>query len=91
MALMITDECINCDVCEAECPNGAIRQGPEIFEIDPALCTECVGHYTLHQCEVVCPVECIFPHPNHRETQEQLLEKFRRITGQQPLRGAESV
>ncbi|HRH71899.1 MAG TPA: 4Fe-4S binding protein, partial [Zoogloea sp.] len=24
MALMITDECINCDVCEPECPNGAI-------------------------------------------------------------------
>ena len=24
MALMITDECINCDVCEPECPNQAI-------------------------------------------------------------------
>ncbi len=27
MALMITDECINCDVCEPECPNDAI-DGP---------------------------------------------------------------
>ena len=27
MALMITDECINCDVCEPECPNDAISQG----------------------------------------------------------------
>ena len=36
MALMITDECINCDVCEPECPNGAISQGPEIYVIDPA-------------------------------------------------------
>jgi ferredoxin len=35
MALMITDECINCDVCEPECPNGAIYMGLEIYEIDP--------------------------------------------------------
>jgi ferredoxin len=35
MALMITDECINCDVCEPECPNDAIYMGPEIYEIDP--------------------------------------------------------
>ena len=27
MALMITDDCINCDVCEPECPNGAIFLG----------------------------------------------------------------
>ena len=39
MALYITDECINCDVCEPECPNGAISQGDEIYEIDPDLCT----------------------------------------------------
>ncbi|MFP4263898.1 MAG: 4Fe-4S binding protein, partial [Halomonas sp.] len=43
MALMITDECINCDVCEPECPNGAISPGEEIYVIDPSLCTECVG------------------------------------------------
>ena len=36
MALMITDECINCDVCEPECPNEAIFLGPQIYEIDPA-------------------------------------------------------
>ena len=45
MALIITDECINCDVCEPECPNGAISQGLEIYVIDPAKCTECVGHF----------------------------------------------
>ena len=32
MALMITDECINCDVCEPECPNDAIYHGEEIYE-----------------------------------------------------------
>ena len=26
MAIKITDECINCDVCEPECPNGAISE-----------------------------------------------------------------
>jgi len=45
MALMITDDCINCDVCEPECPNGAISPGEEIYRIDPNSCTECVGHY----------------------------------------------
>ena len=55
MSLMITDECINCDVCEPECPNGAIYQGEEIYEINPDLCTECVGHYETSQCVEVCP------------------------------------
>ena len=44
MALLITDECINCDVCEPECPNEAISMGEEIYVIDPSRCTECVGH-----------------------------------------------
>ena len=50
MALMITDECINCDVCEPECPNQAIYLGQEIYEIDPNKCTECVGHFDEPQC-----------------------------------------
>ena len=53
MALIITDECINCDVCEPECPNEAIYQGAEIYEIDPNKCTGC----TL--CARKCPVSCI--------------------------------
>ena len=59
MALIISDECINCDVCEPECPNEAIAQGAEIYEIDPGKCTECVGHYDTPQCIEVCPVDCI--------------------------------
>jgi ferredoxin len=57
MALLITDECINCDVCEPECPNQAISMGPEIYVIDPARCTECVGHFDEPQCTAVCPVD----------------------------------
>ena len=80
MALMITDECINCDVCEPECPNNAISQGEEIYVIDPAKCTECVGHFDESQCVAVCPVDCIVPDPNHAESKDQLNEKFLRLT-----------
>lgn len=59
MSLKITDECINCDVCEPVCPNQAIYQGEFIYEIDPDKCTECIGHFDEPQCQVVCPVECI--------------------------------
>jgi ferredoxin len=81
MALIITHECINCDVCEPVCPNQAITQGVEIYEIDPARCTECVGHFAEPQCVKVCPVHCIPLDPAHDETQEQLMDKFRRLTG----------
>ncbi|MGA2549353.1 MAG: YfhL family 4Fe-4S dicluster ferredoxin [Burkholderiaceae bacterium] len=79
MALMITDECINCDVCEPECPNAAISMGLEIYEIDPMRCTECVGHYDQPQCQIVCPVACIPLDPRWSETPEQLNEKFLRL------------
>ncbi len=79
MSLYITDECINCDVCEPECPNGAISQGEEIYEIDPSLCTECVGHYDEPQCVDVCPVDCILTDPNNTETPEQLRLKYEKL------------
>ena len=80
MALKILDTCINCDVCTPECPNEAISMGPEIFEIDPARCTECVGHFDESQCVVVCPVECIELDPERPETRAQLMAKYRRLT-----------
>lgn len=76
MALIITDECINCDVCEPECPNQAISQGEEIYEINPDLCTECVGHYDTPQCVEVCPVSCIITDPDRVESRERLLDKY---------------
>lgn len=79
MALYITDQCINCDVCEPECPNEAIYMGVEIYEIDPAKCTECVGHFDVPQCQEVCPVECIPSDPNHVETRDQLLVKYHHL------------
>jgi ferredoxin len=80
MALFITDECINCDVCEPECPNEAIFQGDEIYEIDPSLCTECVGHYETSQCVDVCPVDCILVDPDNTETKDELQTKYEEIT-----------
>jgi ferredoxin len=79
MALKITDECINCDVCEPECPNQAISMGPEIYVIDPARCTECVGHFGEPQCVQVCPVECIPKDEAHPETEVQLMDKYQRL------------
>jgi len=81
MALMITDECINCDVCEPECPNDAISMGAEIYVIDPAKCTECVGHFDEPQCVQVCPVECIPVNPDFVESPEDLQSKYRRLSG----------
>jgi len=80
MALTITDECINCDVCEPECPNEAIYQGDEIYEINFELCTECVGHYETEQCIDVCPVDCIITDPDHEETKEELQAKYEKLT-----------
>lgn len=83
MALYITDECINCDVCEPECPNGAISPGEEIYVIDPGLCTECVGHYDTPQCQDVCPVDCIPKDPEHVETTEMLQAKYEALMAQE--------
>lgn len=79
MTLKITDECINCDVCEPVCPNQAIHQGEVIYEIDPTRCTECVGHFNEPQCVAVCPVNCIPLDPERVETREQLLEKYHKL------------
>jgi ferredoxin len=81
MSLIITDECINCDVCEPECPNEAITPGDEIYEIDPAKCTECIGHYDEPQCVLVCPVDCIPLDPDNEESKEELEAKYELLTG----------
>lgn len=79
MALIITDECINCDVCEPECPNDAIFLGQEIYQIDPLRCTECVGHFDEAQCVQLCPVACIPVDPKWIEDQASLWQKYRQL------------
>ncbi len=90
MALMITEECINCSACEPECPNTAIYEGGKqwtlfgetydplaesIYYIVPDKCTECVGFHEEPQCAAVCPVDCCVADPNFPETKEELLAK----------------
>ena len=83
MALMITDECINCDVCEPACPNNAISMGEEFYKIEPSKCTECVGHFDEPQCVQVCPVNCIPVHPQWVEDKPTLWQKYRRLQAEQ--------
>ncbi len=83
MAMMITEECINCGVCEPECPNEAISEGEETFIIDPKLCTECVGFHGVEQCAEVCPVDCCVPDPNNGEDEATLFERAKQLHPEQ--------
>jgi len=79
MALLITDDCINCTVCEPECPNSAISAGDDRYVIDADKCTECVGHFDESQCIDVCPVDCIIVDPARTESPEQLQDKYEKL------------
>jgi len=79
MATMITEECINCGVCEPECPNEAITEGEESFQINPLLCTECVGFHPNEQCTEVCPVDACVQDPNNLEDESVLFARAKEI------------
>lgn len=76
MALLIDENCTACDACLSPCPNDAITAGDPIYVIDPLKCTECVGAEDEPQCQLVCPADCIVPHPDFRETPEELQAKY---------------
>ncbi|MBW1799717.1 MAG: YfhL family 4Fe-4S dicluster ferredoxin [Deltaproteobacteria bacterium] len=79
MAYKINEECIMCGTCEEECPNEAIAEGEESYIIDPAKCTECVGFYESPRCAINCTVEACVPDPDHQETRDELLEKWKQL------------
>ena len=79
MAYKIIDTCNNCRACEPECPNGAITEGADIFEIDPAKCTECVGFNGEPACAAICPVDSCIVDENHIETEAVLLERAKQL------------
>ena len=79
MAYKITEECVACGSCELECPNQAISEGDTTYVIDPDRCTECVGAHDSSKCAEICPVEAPVPDPNHKETREQLQDKWRKL------------
>lgn len=65
MAVLITDECINCGDCASECPVAAIlddsnEKNPhegERFYVKVETCVECVSHADAPRCAEVCPTE----------------------------------
>lgn len=79
MAIMITDECISCHACAPECPNDAIFLGDERYEIDPGLCTECVGFSATPQCAYVCPIDVCLDDPERREPEGELFARAVRL------------
>jgi ferredoxin len=79
MAYKITDDCISCGSCEAECKNQAISEGDTTYVIDPDKCTECVGYFETSKCAEVCPVDACIPDSDRKESTEQLLEKWHRL------------
>jgi ferredoxin len=83
MAMMITDECIDCGACLPVCPNDAVNEGLAtdipVYWIDVEKCTECVGAHDAPQCIEVCPVDCIEPNPDYEETEDELLAKYKRL------------
>lgn len=58
---MISSECINCSACEYECPVRAIQPRPSQFVIDPTVCVECDGYFSVPRCKSVCPVSACQP------------------------------
>ena len=61
MAYKITDECIACGACEADCPVDAISEGDPTYVIDASTCIECKGHADTPTCADNCPVEACVP------------------------------
>ena len=50
MAFKITEECISCGACAAQCPVEAISEGDDKYVIDADACIECGA------CADACPV-----------------------------------
>jgi ferredoxin len=79
MSYKISEDCISCGACQAECRNEAISEGESSYVIDPNKCTECVGFYANSKCAEVCPVDACIADPAHKESREQLLAKWKKL------------
>jgi len=79
MAYKINEDCISCGACEMECPNEAISESEIIYVIDPEKCTECVGSFDSSRCADVCPVDACIQDEDHQESQDVLLERWKKL------------
>jgi ferredoxin len=76
MAMKITEDCTCCNACVEDCLPEAISEGDDVFVVERALCTECVGHYDEPKCVEVCPIDdCIVVDP--AEEREVLISRFK--------------
>ncbi len=55
MAYFITDDCVACGACAAECPVEAITAGDAKYIIDAGICIDCGA------CAAACPTDAIKP------------------------------
>jgi ferredoxin len=86
LAYKIGESCIACGACISECPNGAIREGNVYCYIITDRCTECVGAHQKSQCLIACPIEAPQPDPEHKESHEELLAKWKKLhPNKQPM------
>jgi len=94
MSLKITEECINCGACQAECPNEAIFAGGDDYEVGgqskaalsqdfyyiaPEKCTECVPFHNEPMCTSVCPTDACAKDAALAESKEALLAKAKAL------------
>lgn len=79
MAVKISDDCISCGACEAECANKAISEGPTSYVVNPERCTECVGSHNEPQCMQTCPISAIVLDEGCREAHEDLLARWQAL------------
>ena len=80
---IVLENCTGCSACEPECPNSAISPTADgLYQIDPDLCTECVGFFEEAQCTAVCPIDgtCI-PDPALVEDRETLMARKVKLHG----------
>jgi ferredoxin len=80
MSMVILETCINCGNCEPACPNEAISAGANLYLVDSAHCTECVGAFDQPQCVDACPIpDCITVDPARTESRETLLARYQEL------------
>lgn len=79
MVVKISEECISCGACEAECSNKAISEGHTSYMVNPSYCTECVGSHQEPQCVQICPVSAIALDESCREPRKELLARWQSL------------